>query len=69
MTFMLFIAHYYWQIGICVAVMAGIVTIRERERLPDRLLKLVILVVVWPLALAVLLVVLLFLPDIFDCPI
>jgi ABC-type dipeptide/oligopeptide/nickel transport system permease component len=60
------IVHYYWQIGVCVAVILGIVTIRQRERLPDRLLNLALLIVLWPLVLAVLLLVLLFVPDIFD---
>lgn len=69
MTFMLTIAHHYSLIGIGVAMIAGIVTIRQRERLPDRLFNLAILVVLWPLALASLLVVLLFPPDIFDCTI
>jgi ABC-type dipeptide/oligopeptide/nickel transport system permease component len=61
------ILHYYWQIGLGVAVIVGIVTIRQQERLPDRLLNLALLVVLWPRALAALLLVLLFVPDIFDC--
>ena len=65
---MTFILQHYWQIGLGVAVIVGIVMIRQRERLPDRLLNLALLVVLWPLALATLLVVFLFLPDIFDCP-
>ena len=59
------ILHYYCQIGLGVAVIVGIVTIRQGERLPDRLLNLALLIVLWPLALAALLLVRLFLPDIF----
>jgi hypothetical protein len=67
MTFVLTqIGHYYWKIGLCFACVAGVLLIRERERLPDRLWKFAMLIVLWPLAIMVLLLVLLFVPDILD---
>jgi NADH:ubiquinone oxidoreductase subunit 6 (subunit J) len=49
------VLHYYFHIGVVVAVVVGIVQIRDRESLPERLLNLALLVVLWPLALVALL--------------
>lgn len=61
------ILHHYWQIGLGHAAIVGTVFIRERERLPERVLNLALLVALRPLALVACLLVLLFVPYIFDC--